>query len=377
MIDAPTSCSWGEIVNVEPRFARLVGRLERLAARDFAGYRRRVIGAGLLGYLVIAGVVVVPLSVLVVPMLMATDWTVGIDLAVGCGITALALLAALRVPRYQNAGYELDVGQAPALFAMIHRVQAAARWHNFLTVQITEDLNASIVRAPRRLGFRHRDTLQLGLPLLFALTASEVEAIVAHEIAHAVDQHHWSSAFIYHVRQRWLQLGGRLAEHGQARLLRRFFQWYGPWFAAYASVLSRQQEFDADRCAAGMVPPAALASALVRTAIASGRLQDLVATTRAKATRRGYLPKAPWRRMLSRLSSDYVLGAGHLLQLALDEQPTLGASHPTLSQRLASLRQIPRVPGPLDPPAAVTLLGSHADVLVAQLDADAHQHWEK
>lgn len=365
---------WGLVNQIEPRFAPMIERLERLAAGNVRQYRGRIIAAGLFGYLAIACIAFMPLLLFVAPILALTSLSVGTDISIAVGLMMLALFAALRLPPTVVAGEVVSPDEVPVLFALLDRMATAAGLRIIFDVRITPDFNATILRE-RPLFGTTTTRMQVGLPLLFGLREDDVEAIVAHELGHLISPQAWISDFIYRVRLRWVQLGGRFSKAQQGRTIRRFFEWYGPWFLATTIPFARQEEFAAD-CAAGrMITPQAMATALTRGSMAAARFDELMGRVKQKAARRISVPIDVWRKLLQQLSRDYYLDGPSILNSVLHEEPNFADTHPSLVQRLAALRQSPALPPPLGVSAATALLGSAAERLVKQFDADMYASW--
>ena len=108
--------------------------------------------------------------------------------------------------------------------------------------------------------------LQLGIPLLAVLDASELKTVLAHEIGHLGGQHGRFSAWIYRQRRTWQALERKFDEPATVfdQILGVFYRWYAPYFSAYSFVLARAQEYQADQAAALATNARVLARALVK-----------------------------------------------------------------------------------------------------------------
>lgn len=366
MADTRALPGWGQAEPSEPRFDALVVRLQALAARDFAAYRRRVVLAGLLGYAVVALLLLLPATLFIVVIVAVVDLPPGGRVLLGAGLVGLYTVAVLRLPRGDASAVPITVAEAPALHDLVARV-ANASGVTIDEVCVTAELNASVQRRVGTFGRARGMRLRLGVPLLFAVRTSELEAIVTHELGHVAARDERSTAFCFATLMRVEQLRRRLEAGDTGRLLRRFFGWYAPWFSAHAAVLSRRQELGADQFAARLAGAPTIAAALIRVRIAAPRMIEAAAKIREKAARRGVPAAHPWRQVVAALQADYVLGGRHILQAALSVGPDPGDSHPTLAQRLAALGQPGTMPPPLGVPAATVLLGDDAMTLVDAL----------
>ena len=145
----------------------------------------------------------------------------------------------------------------------IRRATAGPRVHHVL---LTDDYNAGLVQRPRLGVFGWmKNYLLVGLPLLRALSVTDVRAVLGHEFGHLSGNHGRFDGWIYRVRQTWTQIMQNLQQrprHGSF-IFERFFDWYSPYFAAYSFVLARSREYEADRCAVEVVGREHAARALI------------------------------------------------------------------------------------------------------------------
>jgi Zn-dependent protease with chaperone function len=105
--------------------------------------------------------------------------------------------------------------------------------------------------------------LLVGLPLMQGLSPEQFEGVLAHELGHLRGGHGRFGGWIYRVNATWMQLLEQLGTEGvTGALLRSFFKWYAPFFHAYSFALRRQDEYEADSCAARLVGSSKYADAL-------------------------------------------------------------------------------------------------------------------
>ena len=155
-------------------------------------------------------------------------------------------------------GRILKPEDAPKLFATMNCLRKELGTERIDRVIITADFNAGIRQHPL-LGFFgwNENLVYLGLPLLAALAPKEFEAVLAHEFAHLSSRDGRFSSWVYRLRRSWERLFQQLWQPtgSQTRLfVRRWLAkplgWYWPRFNAYAFVMSRADEYNADRFSA-------------------------------------------------------------------------------------------------------------------------------
>lgn len=238
-----------------------------------------------------------------------------LKLQIGVGLSLLIGVAAAGWERMErhSAGQELAPADAPALHGVVERLCVAA------------DLpKPRIVREPERqpnswvvgLG-RGRARLHVTQGLLDRLSDAEIEAVVAHELAHIAHRDATVMTVVGGPASAMIAGGARLASEGS-------------WFLMFGSVvavaigwlgslgtraLSRYREFAADAGAAALTgSPSALASALVKVS------DGIVA-----------IPHADLRAVAGR-DAFHLLPTGWQLKFA--------ATHPPLQARIERLERI-------------------------------------
>lgn len=367
---------WGHELRLDARFMPLVERLEGLARNNPTSYRRRVIAAGLVGYSVIIGMLTlfVGLTLAMIALMITTGTGLAAEakLALLFGLLAFSLIRALWVSPIPPDGVPLQADEAPRLFDMIERIRADTDGPAIHAVHVTDQMNAAITQESRLLFLGGRNILFLGLPLLQALTQPEIEAVIAHEFGHFTGRHGHTAAFAYRVRLRWAQLAERLPHGIVSGLLRRFFNWYGPWFAAYSFVMARQQEYEADRLAASVTGADVMANALIRITAQSDRFNAAWAVIWRQAPLRDDPPASPCRTIASALAGEDADDRAAIAR-ALDRVADMQDTHPTLAQRLDALNRPATMPAPPERPAAPDLLAARFEALTDHFDAQWHE----
>ncbi|MGB5598695.1 MAG: M48 family metallopeptidase [Thiothrix litoralis] len=254
------------------QFEDLVHRAEQEIAQHPAAYKRRLQWLALLGYGVIIG-----LFALLLALAGGTVWLAFTSSAVllllfksklivvlGGLIWVLGRSLLVRIPA--PTGYELQPTDFPQLWAEVRALSQQLATPPIHSIILTPAMNAAIAQTPR-LGIigPYHNTLILGLELLLALSPSQTRAVLAHELAHLSGNHSKFAGWIYRVRQSWTQVSQAFQQTNAwgTGLIRRFLNWYAPYFAGYSYVLARDNEYEADALAGKLTSPDTAASALV------------------------------------------------------------------------------------------------------------------
>lgn len=259
-------------------FDALVHRIEaryagRLAALERATASRVLLGrAGALAWLALlfligAGAFGVG-AVLEPPAGLFLIGVGALVLAYAVSQAGVLLLVKIAPPR----GRLLRPGEAPELVALLDGLRRELRCRPFYEVRFSMDFNAGVREIPRLGIFGWpRTILELGLPLLTVMAPDELRAVLAHEFAHLSARHGRSGGRLSQLHRMWAELFERMQNPASGSLERtvrwvisRFAGWYWPRLQARSLVLSRMQEYQADRVAADLCGEAALISSLWR-----------------------------------------------------------------------------------------------------------------
>jgi len=363
----------------DDQFEALVGRLDEVAKRDPSGYRRRVVALAFLGYAYL-GVVLAILAVLLALAVVSVKFlkAAGVKLAFVIGAFFFLVLKALWVRLAPPGGREITRAEAPALFATIDGLRRELKAPAFHRVLITDDFNAAVVQLPRlgMLGW-HRNYLLIGLPLMKALTVEQFKAVLAHELGHLSAGHGRMSNWIYRLRMSWARLMAVL-EHQRSWgtfMFRRFFNWYVPYFAAYSFPLARANEYHADGVAAASTSPRALAEALTSVDVVGRFLAERYWPNVYK--RADDLPQpafAPYSGLGEQLAGGLDdASTAPWLERALADRTGTANTHPSLSDRLAAIREASRIAVPAEGASADRLLGG----ALAGITEDFDRRWRE
>ncbi|MEM1058657.1 MAG: M48 family metallopeptidase [Verrucomicrobiota bacterium] len=276
-------------------------------------------------------------------------WTKDVYWAGGVGAALLVLLLVVlwrvfHVRMDLPSARWLSEKEAPELFKVIEEIRQKLGCGPLHHVGVSLDHNAFLAAIPRwGLWSWPRHYLVLGVPLLLGMPREEARAVVAHELSHLSRRHNRLGNFVWRNVQIWARLSHALGQYSGfiRRRLQRMALFFNRSLGLHASVVSRENEFEADRLAAEVTSPKAAASGLLRIE-AIGRLMDRdfwysIKLMRADVAR-------PPQDILER-SRQCIQEAAHNgslqahLASSLARRRDLFDSHPSLSERLANLHQ--------------------------------------
>jgi len=368
----------------ERRWLELVQKLQPLAEAHPRAYRLRVAALTALGYGVIAGGLLALIALGVGAVLLALHGfgILVLRFLIPIGALLVVLGRSLRVRIDPPEGFPVGRSETPELFAMIEEVRSIIRSPKVHTLLVDGDLNAGVSQVPTVGGlFQTRNYLVLGLPYLALLSADELRAVIAHELAHLAGAHGRFGARIYRLRATWERLLEGLEERGSVwtGLTRRFFEWYVPYFSAYTLPAARAHELEADAAAAAAGGDAA-GTSLVASALGGRWLGDTYWPTLFERTLDEPKPPAAYDPMAQQIwrarkaTSD--LADWYQRLLTAESDPT--DPHPPVAERLARLGTDPQRALALaqerDGPSA---LEHYLPAVRARLIADLDRSWQR
>lgn len=254
--------------------------------------------------------------------------------------------------------------EAPALFALVDELAAAARTTGPAEIVLVAEATASVTERGGLLGFGSKRALFLGLPLLALLDVTELRAVLAHEIGHYLGGDTRTSGVVRYthalfvslvtdmpfLRSRNLYVAlGQSAARALGTALARL---YARLYLRLTRRMDRQLELAADAFAASITSASALARALEKTAVGQPLFEMYMKTSVAFAVDHGALPSdlLPGFAWSMQRYTERGTTAG-LMTAILDTAPDPHDTHPPLRERLE------RLGGPIVPaaPAASAL----------------------
>jgi Zn-dependent protease with chaperone function len=368
---------------------------KRFASRP-AALRARLLWLAALGYAGMfawLGAVILLAACFLVPgilMPLENGWLL---MLVGSLVLTFGGWAAIRVLWVRLTpplGRAITRAEAPALHTMLDGLRGRLRASGFYRVIITADCNAAVSEIPRLGVFGWpRHYLQFGLPLLECLSAEEVRAVLAHELAHLSGRHGWVSGWIYRQRRSWEQIFERLRQPRQRGsislrpILVKFIDWFWPRFNSHAWVLSRANEFYADAAASWAAGPEFMASALFRLEVYHRLLSERFWPDLWKrANEEPAPPSGVFENLRDAVRAEPPEESAKWREQAFKFVTSKTDTHPCLSARLKAIKQLPEGIGegsfPPWPPAHET---SAAETLfgpaLGRIRKDVEAQWRK
>ncbi len=382
------------------QYVSLIKDLEVSAAKDRRGYQRKVFGLAMLGYayflVLIFAFLVVPLGLILVALidpqrvLTILLWTAKFWWAVipvgafyfgflGSAVKALVT----KVP--EPEGTVLQREDAPELFSFIDSTCETLDAAKPREVFLSDEFNASVMTLPRFGLFGSKVYLQLGLPVMKALSPEQFKAVLAHEIGHISGKHGGFGKWTYQLHESW----GRFIELQElndnkfAVLYEKFVDWFFPYFQAYSFVLMREHEKEADEYAAKIIGAQPLAEALISLRTRSSELDNEFWPAIHKENQQTATPVGNmFERMLGAVSFVDAERDVESLERAIRIPTDYNDSHPCLADRLKTVGYwngtgLPKLPAPVDETAAEHFLGDRLNTYVESFESKWREETEK
>jgi hypothetical protein len=378
----------------QQEYTHLVRRLELDSYANPAAFRRKVIAISIAAYVALLGA----LGALAWLMQYLIRWALSTShlfTAVKIGLFALALLpvfwSVLRMLFMRieaPGGRTITRDEAPRLFATLDELRKRLSGPPIHHVLVDGNYNAAIAHRPRYglLG-GHVNYLIVGLPYMLGTPPKEMLATVAHEYGHLCGSHGKLGAWVYRQRRVFGALYEQTREtaedsfvsRGMLGALSRFM----PYYNAYTFVMSRQNEYEADRTASEIAGGAVNAQGLVRDTLLGRWIHEefwpKLRGHADQAERPPFLPFASMR--LAFKASHEQWAAPEKLSAAWMERSDLHDTHPCLRERLESIGEQASLPLPVETTSAERLLGADLTrTLIGEFDrkwwADEGSDWQ-
>lgn len=353
------------------RYLQLVGQLEVDSTISPMAFRTKVMLLSFAAYFVLFGTLI-GLAVLIYWGFSTAQASHSTFNMIRIGLFALVMLPVffvvlsmffMRLP--PPTGRVISPDEAPRLFEAIEKMRAKLGGPPIHQVLIDQEYNAAISQLPKfGLFGGHTNYLMLGLPYLLGVPRKEMLATVAHEYGHLCSDHGKVGAWVYRQRRTFGALyeqvrdasEGNWVHAGMARMLDRFM----PYYNAYTFVLSRQNEYEADRVASELVGAAVNVSGLVRDALLGRWIHEVFWPKLYKQADSSSHPLfKPFSGMRTAFKASHEQWATpENLAQAWREKSGLLDTHPALRDRVEATGEAPVLPACVEVSAAEALLGS-------------------
>ncbi|HZW26372.1 MAG TPA: M48 family metalloprotease [Gallionella sp.] len=276
---------------------------------------------------------------------------------------------------------ELTEAEAPKLFEMLAELRKHVQGAPVHHVLVTSEFMAGVLQYPRFGMFGgYRNYLILGLPLMYAVSVEEFKAVLAHEYGHLAGGHNKFSRWVGRQRVTFGMLHNHARERRDDNLVNGFLagmlDWFAPYFNAYTFVLRRQNEYESDAVSTSVVGAQAAASALVRTDLLGGWLQNnfwkKMYDQASKHAPPPFMPYVSMSKLLAVTMDEWA--TKERLNKAWKLESDAHDTHPCLRERLIAMEQHAVLPGMVKVSAADALLGKFALTLAREFD---EQWWRE
>jgi Zn-dependent protease with chaperone function len=363
----------------------LISELEEAERKSPSRFATRVAWMAMLGYTVLMVVLALLLGSaagviqLAIRVPNAGTLKLAIIVALVALLSAWSIVRSLWVRLDPPRGLVVTAKDAPLLFEELKRLRALLRVRPITKVLLSPDLNAAACEVPRLgiFGWPRR-YLELGLPLLQALSPEELRSVIAHEIGHLSREHNGITRWLYRVRITWLNLVSSAAAEGRGfSMLSPFLRWWWPRFNAHAFVLSRRQEHEADAAAARAAGPVVAGTALLRLDIVTRLLEeDFWPGIHHLAAEIPLPPQNLHEQLAQTVRLDPGPEALRWLREALAVPTNNADTHPCLRERLVQMG----FPGAEDPdsiPVPSVIASSAAEVFLGEFEQIASRRFSE
>lgn len=367
-------------IETEEQFISVVKKAEADAQDNIRSYKFRLALFAALGYVVIFTVLFLLLGLVGGMVAIALFSSSILLLLVKKKIIFIVIFAiwtflkALWIRFEKPSGYELERADFPNLFDQIDELTKELDSLKIHQVILIDELNAAVVQSPKYgiLGGQ-RNTLMLGIQLLLALSPAEMRSVLAHEFGHLSGNHSRFSGWIYRVRATWDRVmhafGG--SDSFGAGLMRRFFNWYSPYFSAYSFALARSNEYEADDVSAELMTPSVAVQALVNVhALAPYIDQRYWATYFEHSNQMPKPPHKPYEGLANFLRETPIEPSelDQRIKDAMEVETHYADTHPSLKDRVKALGGPINIPKPVDTNAAQKWLGAKYFTVLEHFD---------
>lgn len=271
-------------------------------------------------------------------------------------ITAGVILWSIlpRFDKFVAPGPRLAPEAQPELFDVVRGVAAETAEEMPHEVYLVPNVNAFVTHRGGIAGIGRRRVMGIGMPLLQALTVSELRAVIAHEFGHYAGGDLKLGAWIYKTRAAMGRTIANLAR--TSSWVHKPFLLYGNFFMRVTQAIARAQEIAADRMAVRVAGARSHANALRTVHGASAAFNAYWSTEVIPVLSNGYRPPigAGFAQFIRAESIVKAIDSAVDAELKAEAADPYD-SHPSLKERLAAIGDIPDVSPLRDDPPAISL----------------------
>lgn len=283
---------------------------------------------------------------------------------------AVAIVVALwKVARARPAADEgptLTPADAPALWATVTELAAAAGTRVPDDIRLIPDVNAAVSEDTRLLGLvggtRH---LYLGVPLLQTLDVGQLRSVLAHELGHYSSSHTRLAPITYRGKQ---AIGATL-DQLSGNVVGWFLGLYARLYVVVAAAVNRRQELEADQLSVRIAGRATAQSALRELPVADAAWSFYLSQYLDDAWESGYAPTA--QGFFGGFGNLVAARSTELAEMRADAPPAEKSrwdSHPSIAVRVAAMDRMSD-PAPARDTRPATVLVPGFEAAAAELAA--------
>jgi len=326
-----------------------------------------VLSLGLLGFylsvpIVALGLLAVTLAVFGA-LLMLRVLHVGV-LHRGLWATSGIVRCALMGNRFDVLGIEATAAQHPRLFEALQLVAKELQTEPIDIVYLTPSSNIGVHEkgaGPFGLFGKRKRVLEIGISTLPLLTIQEFKSILAHEYGHFTHNDTFYSRFIAQVSNSLAaSLAVMNAAGGVLNYVNPFYWFWWLYLRAYSLLsagFSRSREFLADRRAVFAYGKGAFTSGLTKAEVDGVLFESTAYREVSRLLTLGQAYSNIFAAFRAFRDQPEIATARESLTGELrQKRPTWFDTHPTLSERLAAVNELPDLPVSQDSSSAMELL---------------------
>lgn len=375
------------------KYVSLIKTLEDYAEKNPKSYQYRVAGLAFLGYSYILGLI---LLCIFLPLLFVIAAILNFEIVVrvifpllklwfilipGAVIFFSLLSGAIRsltakVP--EPSGNEIERRDAPELFDFVEKTCQKLEAQRPEKILVNDEFNASIITTPRFGIFGRKVYLNLGLPLMYAISPEQFQAVLTHEIGHISGKHGAFSKWAYQLHEAWNRFieSQELQEHKLSFLYEKFVNWFFPYFSAYSFVLMRRHEREADDYTVQLVGAQPLGEALINLEVKGAMLsQEFWKQIFEENTKLDKPPTELFSRMALSFRHQNVEKEKQNLEKFVEVKTDYSDTHPSLAERLKTIGywktgELPALPEPIKTNAAENFFGKSLEDYKQRFDRE-------